>query len=46
MFLGGSPGERGLNLLIKADGRTISLGPKTAIEVQPGVRWHSPQLIT
>ncbi|CAG9764851.1 unnamed protein product [Ceutorhynchus assimilis] len=33
---GGEAGARGLNLLIRADGRTINLGPKTAIAVQPG----------
>lgn len=33
---GGGPGARGLNLLIRADGRTINLGPKTAVNVDPG----------
>lgn len=37
LFTGGGPGERGLNLLIRRDGRTINLGPKTAVAVQPGV---------
>lgn len=36
-FQGGSPGARGLNLLIRADGRTINLGPKTAVAVNAGV---------
>jgi 5-oxoprolinase (ATP-hydrolysing) len=42
---GGAPGERGLNLLRFAeDGRTISLGGKNTISVQPGDRLliHSP----
>lgn len=26
-----------MNLLIRADGRTINLGPKTAVPVNPGV---------
>ncbi|KAJ3636928.1 hypothetical protein MTP99_000429 [Tenebrio molitor] len=34
---GGGPGARGLNLLIRADGRTINLGPKNAVTIQPGV---------
>ncbi|KAJ3647751.1 hypothetical protein Zmor_019612 [Zophobas morio] len=34
---GGGPGARGLNLLIRTDGRTINLGPKTAVPIQPGV---------
>ncbi|KAK4885928.1 hypothetical protein RN001_002199 [Aquatica leii] len=33
---GGMPGERGLNLVIKSNGRTINLGPKTTIPVKPG----------
>ncbi|XP_033609037.1 5-oxoprolinase isoform X3 [Cryptotermes secundus] len=33
---GGSPGERGLNLIMKSDGRIISLGSKTAIATEPG----------
>ncbi|KAL3287746.1 hypothetical protein HHI36_002210, partial [Cryptolaemus montrouzieri] len=33
---GGKPGERGLNLLIRTDGRTINLGPKTSVNVRPG----------
>ena len=36
-FAGGGPGARGLNLLIRTDGRTINLGPKTAVPIQPGV---------
>lgn len=42
---GGAPGERGLNLLRFAeDDRTISLGGKNTISVQPGDRLliHSP----
>lgn len=36
---GGAPGSRGLNLLVRATngGRTINLGPKTAVPVLPGV---------
>lgn len=34
---GGECGARGLNLLIRNDGRTINLGPKTAVPVLPGV---------
>lgn len=33
---GGQPGKRGLNLLIKSDGRRINLGGKTAICVEAG----------
>ncbi|XP_048517998.1 5-oxoprolinase [Dendroctonus ponderosae] len=33
---GGESGSRGLNLLIRADGRTINLGPKTSVMVQAG----------
>jgi N-methylhydantoinase B/oxoprolinase/acetone carboxylase alpha subunit len=36
-LVGGSPGERGSNLIIKADGRIINLGSKTAIATEPGV---------
>ncbi|XP_044745499.1 5-oxoprolinase [Coccinella septempunctata] len=41
---GGEPGERGLNHLIRADGRIINLGPKTSVEVQPGdvFQLHTP----
>ncbi|CAG9813200.1 unnamed protein product [Phaedon cochleariae] len=41
---GGEAGARGLNLLIRADGRAINLGPKTAVPVQPGdaFRLHTP----
>lgn len=42
---GGEPGQRGLNLLRFAqDARTISLGGKNTISVQPGDRLliHSP----
>ncbi|KAK5647177.1 hypothetical protein RI129_002069 [Pyrocoelia pectoralis] len=37
---GGMPGERGLNLLIKSNGRTINLGAKTAVPVDPGDVFH------
>uniref|UniRef100_A0A0V0G356 Putative oxoprolinase n=1 Tax=Triatoma dimidiata TaxID=72491 RepID=A0A0V0G356_TRIDM len=33
---GGMPGAKGLNLLCKKDGRTIYLGSKTAVNVEPG----------
>lgn len=33
---GGEPAKRGLNLLIKSDGRVINLGGKTAINVNTG----------
>lgn len=33
---GGMPGKRGVNLLIKASGRTISLGAKTTVPVESG----------
>ncbi|XP_043270128.1 5-oxoprolinase isoform X2 [Venturia canescens] len=33
---GGLPGTRGRNTLIRADGRKINLGPKTAVAVNPG----------
>ncbi|XP_057652765.1 5-oxoprolinase isoform X1 [Diorhabda carinulata] len=41
---GGEPGSRGMNLLIRADGRIINLGPKTAVSVQPGdiFQLHTP----
>ncbi|XP_003760578.2 5-oxoprolinase isoform X1 [Sarcophilus harrisii] len=35
-LLGGEPGAPGLNLLIRKDGRTISLGGKTSVTVYPG----------
>ena len=35
---GGEPGARGLNLLIRKDGRTVNLGGKTSVPVFPGVR--------
>nr|CAD7404141.1 unnamed protein product [Timema cristinae] len=35
-LLGGYSGQKGLNLLDKADGRTLNLGAKTAINVGPG----------
>ena len=35
---GGSDGARGINLLIKKDGRIISLGGKNSVVVQPGDR--------
>ncbi|KAF1672951.1 5-oxoprolinase, partial [Pygoscelis papua] len=33
---GGSPGAPGLNLLLRHDGRTINLGAKTSVPVEPG----------
>ncbi|EFN85192.1 5-oxoprolinase [Harpegnathos saltator] len=33
---GGMPGERGRNTLMRADGRKINLGPKTAVPVYAG----------
>ncbi|XP_033924706.1 5-oxoprolinase, partial [Melopsittacus undulatus] len=33
---GGSPGALGLNLLIRRDGRTINLGGKNTVNVEPG----------
>uniref|UniRef100_A0A8C4LRA2 5-oxoprolinase, ATP-hydrolysing n=1 Tax=Equus asinus asinus TaxID=83772 RepID=A0A8C4LRA2_EQUAS len=33
---GGEPGARGLNLLIRKDGRTVNLGGKTSVSVYPG----------
>ncbi|KAG8231505.1 hypothetical protein J437_LFUL011543 [Ladona fulva] len=44
---GGRDGAKGVNLLIKADGRVIYLGPKTAITVQPGFiqqEYHSERV--
>lgn len=37
---GGQPGQAGLNLLIKADGRTINLGSKATVHVQAGDRFR------
>lgn len=34
---GGQPGKRGLNLLRKEDGRVISLGGKTVVDIETGV---------
>ncbi|XP_067855769.1 5-oxoprolinase-like [Heptranchias perlo] len=41
---GGEPGARGLNLLIREDGRTINLGAKTSVAVKPGDTFllHTP----
>uniref|UniRef100_A0A2K5QXQ4 5-oxoprolinase, ATP-hydrolysing n=1 Tax=Cebus imitator TaxID=2715852 RepID=A0A2K5QXQ4_CEBIM len=33
---GGEPGARGLNLLIRRNGRTVNLGGKTSVTVYPG----------
>uniref|UniRef100_A0A8C9AQS8 5-oxoprolinase, ATP-hydrolysing n=1 Tax=Prolemur simus TaxID=1328070 RepID=A0A8C9AQS8_PROSS len=33
---GGEPGARGLNLLIRKDGRAVNLGGKTSVSVYPG----------
>ena len=44
-LMGGEPGARGLNLLIRKDGRTVNLGGKTSVPVYPGVRtaaWPVP----
>lgn len=38
LLAGGEPGARGLNLLIRKDGRTVNLGGKTSVPVYPGVR--------
>ncbi|XP_057387820.1 5-oxoprolinase isoform X5 [Balaenoptera acutorostrata] len=35
-LMGGEPGTRGLNLLIRKDGRTVNLGGKTSVPVCPG----------
>ncbi|XP_032466555.1 5-oxoprolinase isoform X2 [Phocoena sinus] len=35
-LMGGEPGTRGLNLLIRKDGRTVNLGGKTSVLVSPG----------
>lgn len=34
---GGLPGARGRNTLVRANGRRINLGPKTAVPVETGV---------
>ncbi|GAB1299490.1 5-oxoprolinase [Apodemus speciosus] len=41
---GGEPGARGLNLLIRKDGRTVNLGGKTSVTVYPGDAFclHTP----
>ncbi|XP_059827580.1 5-oxoprolinase [Hypanus sabinus] len=41
---GGEPGARGLNLLIRQDGRTINLGAKTSVAIEPGdtFQLHTP----
>nr|CAI5830279.1 unnamed protein product [Callosobruchus analis] len=41
---GGEPGARGYNFLVRADGRVINLGPKTAVQVFPGDMFslHTP----
>jgi len=38
-FTGGENGQKGENLLIKCDGRKIRLGAKTAVDINPGVRF-------
>lgn len=38
--VGGSPGDAGLNLLHRRDGRTINLGGKTSVSLEPGVGWE------
>ncbi|XP_065520206.1 5-oxoprolinase [Lathamus discolor] len=39
---GGSPGAPGLNLLLRRDGRTINLGGKSSVSVEPGVSAGMP----
>ncbi|GLV36147.1 uncharacterized protein CBL_08640 [Carabus blaptoides fortunei] len=41
---GGGPGKRGFNLLLRNDGRSVNLGPKTAVPIYPGdiFRLHTP----
>ncbi|KAF7272126.1 hypothetical protein GWI33_015069, partial [Rhynchophorus ferrugineus] len=41
---GGEAAARGLNLLIRTGGRTINLGPKTAVPVRPGRRVYGRSL--
>lgn len=43
-LLGGGPGAAGLNLLVRADGRTVNLGAKATIHVGAGDRLqiHTP----
>ncbi|XP_028660115.1 5-oxoprolinase [Erpetoichthys calabaricus] len=36
---GGQPGSSGLNLLHRADGRTLNLGAKTSVKIDPGDRF-------
>ncbi|KAG6451502.1 hypothetical protein O3G_MSEX007183 [Manduca sexta] len=36
---GGEPGERGLNLLLRTDGRLINLGGKASVEAYPGDKY-------
>lgn len=38
-FTGGENGKKGENLLIRRDGRKIRLGAKTAVNINPGVRF-------
>lgn len=38
-WIGGFPGHRGLNLLIRKDGRMINLGAKASVDVKPGVSY-------
>lgn len=35
--IGGLAGAKGVNIIMKSDGRAINLGAKTAIDVEPGV---------
>jgi 5-oxoprolinase (ATP-hydrolysing) len=37
---GGSPGERGQNLFIRKDGRSLSMGSKNEIRAEPGDRFR------
>ena len=36
-FAGGNPGHVGRNLLIKANGKIVNLGPKCSVDVFAGV---------
>lgn len=38
---GGEDGKRGLNVLIRNDGRTINLGAKNSVRVRAGVSTFS-----
>ena len=42
--VGGEPGEKGENLMIYKDGRTVNLGGKTSVDCHAGVRILSSAL--